>query len=260
MAPEFDDGADPTLLSDPFAGIFDEVFFSKPSKPPPVGPGEGFAAQLNGQDPGIPADDSARRDSGCILSPYHLDDAALKTTTASPADATTSPETTTTTTTTSCDPGQHQPSDQPPPPPDSASNARKRPYTGTPNTQRQQRRRRCPSPPRSDNDHTPDQARARREANLEKNRVAATRCREKRKTWTARLEDRHRQLSARNKLLRAELAGLHDAVYGLKELVLRHADCGFRPVDEYVAREAERVRDRARGGGGRSSAEALPGP
>ncbi|KAL0253220.1 hypothetical protein SLS55_010192 [Diplodia seriata] len=254
--PEFDDGADPTLLSDPFAGIFDEVFFSKPSNPPPVGPGEGFAAQLNGQDAGIPADDSARRDSGCILSPYHLDDDPLLKTTASPADATTSPETTTTTTTTtSCDPGQHQPSDQPPPP-DSASNARKRPYTGNPNTKRQQRRR-YPSPPRSSANDTPS-ARARREANLEKNRTAATRCREKRKTWTARLEDRHRQLSGQNRLLRAELAGLHDAVYGLKELVLRHADCGFRPVDEYVAREAERVRDRARGGGGRSSAEGLP--
>ncbi|KKY27138.1 putative bzip transcription factor [Diplodia seriata] len=177
--PEFDDGADPTLLSDPFAGIFDEVFFSKPSNPAPVGPGEGFAAQLNGQDAGIPADDSARRDSGCILSPYHLDDddPLLKTTA------------------------------------------------------------RC-SETSGDND-TPE-ARARREVNLEKNRLAATRCREKRKNWTARLEDRHRQLSAQNKLLRTELAGLHDAVYGLKELVLCHADCGFHPVDEYVAREAER--------------------
>ncbi|OMP88896.1 Cyclic AMP-responsive element-binding protein 5 [Diplodia seriata] len=92
---------------------------------------------------------------------------------------------------------------------------------------------------------TPE-GRARRETNLEKNRMAANRCRQKRKVWTNRLEDKHRQLAAHNALLRAEVASLYDAVFALKEMALRHADCGSRPIDEYVRLEAERVRDKAR--------------
>ncbi|KAB2581172.1 Basic leucine zipper transcriptional factor ATF-like 3 [Lasiodiplodia theobromae] len=88
--------------------------------------------------------------------------------------------------------------------------------------------------------------RAKREVNLEKNRLAANRCRKKKREWIDRLEDKHRQLSARNKLLREELAELYDTVYTLKELVLGHADCGSRPIDDYVRREAEQVHTRVR--------------
>lgn len=100
--------------------------------------------------------------------------------------------------------------------------------------------------PRQEAVNTPE-ARCRREVNLEKNRLAANRCRQKKRDWTSRLDNEHRQLMAHNKLLRAEMAGLNDTVFGLKELALGHADCGFRPIDEYVRQEAERVQAKARG-------------
>lgn len=90
-------------------------------------------------------------------------------------------------------------------------------------------------------------ARAKREVNLEKNRLAANKCRKKKREWIDRLEDKHRQLSEHNKLLRAELAELYDTVYALKELVLSHANCGSGPIDDYVRREAEQVHARLRG-------------
>ncbi|OJD37334.1 bzip transcription factor [Diplodia corticola] len=93
---------------------------------------------------------------------------------------------------------------------------------------------------------TPNE-RARREVNLEKNRLAANRCRRKKRDWTDKLEDRHRNLSVHNQLLHAEISGLRDDIFALKDMALRHADCGFRPIDDYVKREAERVRAQARG-------------
>lgn len=91
------------------------------------------------------------------------------------------------------------------------------------------------------------EARRRREVNLEKNRLAANRCRQRKRDWTSRLDNEHRQLLAHNKLLRAEMASLNDTVFELKELALGHADCGFRPIDEYVRQETQRVEARARG-------------
>lgn len=88
---------------------------------------------------------------------------------------------------------------------------------------------------------------AKREVNLEKNRLAANKSRKKKREWAERLEDKHRQLSAHNKLLRAELAELYGTVYALKELILGHANCGSRPIDDYVSREAEQVHARVRG-------------
>lgn len=71
-----------------------------------------------------------------------------------------------------------------------------------------------------------------------------------------KLEIRHRSLSERNKLLRSKVASLNDAVFGLKGMALEHADCSFRPIDDYVRREAEKVGTKARQSAGATAASA----
>lgn len=100
---------------------------------------------------------------------------------------------------------------------------------------------------------TPE-ARAKREVSLKKNRMAAIRCRVKKRDWMKKLEIRHRSLSERNKLLRRNLASLNDAVFGLKGMALEHADCSFQPIDDYVRLEAEKVGTKARRSAGAAEA------
>lgn len=218
--PTFDSVADPTLLSDPLTSFFDGAFFqlSSPCQTSSIGTGDDFTAQSSGStsldtlDTDILVDagsNSARRYS---LFPSESDDQQLDTA----SQKTKSPQTT--------------------------SDSRELPESGSkPKSPRTSTKRR-----RGATANTAE-ARANREVNLEKNRQAANRCRKKKRDWMDRLEDKHRTLSAHNKLLRVELAGLNTTVYALKELVLRHADCGSCPIDEYVRREAEQVQVRVRG-------------
>lgn len=87
---------------------------------------------------------------------------------------------------------------------------------------------------------------AKRDQFLERNRVAAHKCRQKKKEWMVQLDNDFRDLSARNKFLQAELSVLNNTLYELKNLVFQHTDCGFGPLDDFISREAERVRLRAR--------------
>ncbi|KAF1832464.1 hypothetical protein BDW02DRAFT_571023 [Decorospora gaudefroyi] len=75
-----------------------------------------------------------------------------------------------------------------------------------------------------------------RQTHLEKNRVAAHKCRQRKKEYINGLEGRAREFSAKNKMLKENVALLREEVLGLKNEVLRHAGCGFWAVDEYLAR------------------------
>lgn len=75
-----------------------------------------------------------------------------------------------------------------------------------------------------------------RQSHLEKNRVAAHKCRLRRKEYIDGLEARGREASAKNKSLKASVAMLREDVLELKNEVLRHAGCNFWAVDEYLAR------------------------
>lgn len=75
-----------------------------------------------------------------------------------------------------------------------------------------------------------------RQSHLEKNRVAAHKCRQRKKEYINGLEGRARDFSNKNKLLKENVALLREEVLGLKNEVLRHAGCGFWAVDEYLAR------------------------
>jgi len=85
-------------------------------------------------------------------------------------------------------------------------------------------------------DGFPFQVSSARQSHLEKNRVAAHKCRQRKKEYINSLEGRAREFSSKNKALKENVAMLRDEVLGLKNEVLRHAGCGFWAVDEYLAR------------------------
>ncbi|KAJ6203286.1 hypothetical protein J3E72DRAFT_427830 [Bipolaris maydis] len=85
-------------------------------------------------------------------------------------------------------------------------------------------------------DGYPFQVSSARQNHLEKNRVAAHKCRQRKKEYINSLEGRAREFSAKNKMLKENVALLREEVLSLKNEVLRHAGCGFWAVDEYLAR------------------------
>jgi hypothetical protein len=85
-------------------------------------------------------------------------------------------------------------------------------------------------------DGFPFQVSSARQSHLEKNRVAAHKCRQRKKEYINGLEGRAREFSSKNKALKENVAMLRDEVLSLKNEVLRHAGCGFWAVDEYLAR------------------------
>jgi hypothetical protein len=85
-------------------------------------------------------------------------------------------------------------------------------------------------------DGFPFQVSSARQSHLEKNRVAAHKCRQRKKEYINGLEGRAREFSSKNKALKENVAMLREEVLSLKNEVLRHAGCGFWAVDEYLAR------------------------
>ncbi|XP_016150368.1 cyclic AMP-responsive element-binding protein 5-like isoform X2 [Sinocyclocheilus grahami] len=88
----------------------------------------------------------------------------------------------------------------------------------------------CPqSPPqlstgrrRRTSEEGPDE---RREKFLERNRAAATRCRQKRKVWVVSLERKAEELTHTNLQLQNEVTSLRTEVSQLKQILLSHKDC-----------------------------------
>ncbi|XP_060726481.1 cyclic AMP-responsive element-binding protein 5 isoform X1 [Tachysurus vachellii] len=71
-------------------------------------------------------------------------------------------------------------------------------------------------------DEDPDE---RRRKFLERNRAAATRCRQKRKVWVMSLEKKAEELTQTNMQLQNEVSMLKNEVTQLKQLLLTHKDC-----------------------------------
>jgi hypothetical protein len=84
-----------------------------------------------------------------------------------------------------------------------------------------------------------DELAALREYNLEKNRVAAEKCRLRRKRSTAKLSADFDVLSHRNEVLKADEATLREELLFLKNKVLSHASCRSPIIDGYIAQSAE---------------------
>jgi len=83
-------------------------------------------------------------------------------------------------------------------------------------------------------------AEVKRKKFLERNRLAASKCRQKKKEWANNLEDQARYQAQENKLLRASVTQLRDECLYLKNFLLSmHSGCNCMGVKNYLLKEAQ---------------------
>ncbi|KAI8848480.1 hypothetical protein BC829DRAFT_417626 [Chytridium lagenaria] len=70
---------------------------------------------------------------------------------------------------------------------------------------------------------------------LERNRVAASKCRQKKKLWMQELEQKSTELSERNKELHITVGQLKDEVLLLKNQLLLHRQCRCNMIQSFIA-------------------------
>ncbi|KAJ6261874.1 hypothetical protein Dda_2673 [Drechslerella dactyloides] len=75
---------------------------------------------------------------------------------------------------------------------------------------------------------------------LERNRIAASKCRKKKKIMNQRLEEKSRLLIQQNRFLSATVSKLRSDVLRLKQMVLTHHGCGNAPIEQYLHQESEK--------------------
>lgn len=85
---------------------------------------------------------------------------------------------------------------------------------------------------------------ARRDKLLARNRVAASKCRQKKKVWVHDLEDAKYDLEAQHSTLQVEYNGLLDEVTQMKFHLMLHANCNDNQIDRWIGDEAQRFVDR----------------
>ncbi|KAJ4306507.1 hypothetical protein N0V88_001311 [Collariella sp. IMI 366227] len=86
---------------------------------------------------------------------------------------------------------------------------------------------------------TPEE-RLRRDKFLERNRVAASKCREKKKTYVLNLEVDHAKLEKDNIHLRQTYGELLGTVSALKHELMRHAECNDCNINAWISTEARK--------------------
>ncbi|KAM3501111.1 hypothetical protein MY11210_009424 [Beauveria gryllotalpidicola] len=79
----------------------------------------------------------------------------------------------------------------------------------------------------------------RRKRNLERNRAAASKCRQRKKQWQDGLERKKMELETRYKALHGEAKDLMDEVAQLKNFVMAHAACNDANIDDWIRNEAD---------------------
>lgn len=72
---------------------------------------------------------------------------------------------------------------------------------------------------------------------LERNRLAAAKCRTKKKEWTNNLEAAARQASQQTRELQAIVQNLRDEVIQYKTQLLDHQNCNCPTINQYLMRE-----------------------
>uniref|UniRef100_A0A4W3HK15 BZIP domain-containing protein n=1 Tax=Callorhinchus milii TaxID=7868 RepID=A0A4W3HK15_CALMI len=91
----------------------------------------------------------------------------------------------------------------------------------------------------------------RRRRFLERNRAAASRCRQKRKVWVLSLEKKAEELTHMNVQLQNEVTILRNEVAQLKQLLLAHKDCPVttlqKKTHEYITDESPKESSEATG-------------
>jgi hypothetical protein len=94
-----------------------------------------------------------------------------------------------------------------------------------------------------DLDDSPPQERAKRAKFLERNRLAASKCRQKKKEHTQKLEYRFKEQSEKKERLQGEIASLRSQILSLKNEVLKHAQCGDEPIKLHLAQMVKKITD-----------------
>ncbi|KAH8888691.1 hypothetical protein GQ53DRAFT_767286 [Thozetella sp. PMI_491] len=75
---------------------------------------------------------------------------------------------------------------------------------------------------------------------LERNRVAATKCRQKKKQWIAEMEEKSLMLENHKAFLESQRDQLLEEIKGLKYLLMMHAKCNEPSIDGWLKGEAQR--------------------
>lgn len=78
---------------------------------------------------------------------------------------------------------------------------------------------------------------------LERNRVAASKCRQKKKEWTQDLENKARDLQRQNNNLRLMMDSCKEEIIFLKEEMLKHTSCGCNTIQDYLKQGAKSYED-----------------
>jgi cyclic AMP-dependent transcription factor ATF-2 len=76
---------------------------------------------------------------------------------------------------------------------------------------------------------------------LERNRIAAMKCREKKKHYVSELEEAKIKEETQNVHLRMVYNGLLTEVSGLKHLLMTHAECNDENIDQWINNSARRI-------------------
>lgn len=79
-----------------------------------------------------------------------------------------------------------------------------------------------------------------RQRDLQKNRVAATKCRSKKKLYIQQLQSRFEDLSLAKRELQCQVQMLRNGLISLKEELVRHARCGDEPITSYIEKRRAR--------------------
>ncbi|KAK4082789.1 transcriptional regulator family: bZIP [Trichoderma aggressivum f. europaeum] len=85
---------------------------------------------------------------------------------------------------------------------------------------------------------------AQRSKNLERNRIAASKCRQKKKEWVLELEETKSGMELRHNSLRVEYFQLLDEVTRIKNQLMAHAACNDPNINFWIEKEALRYVER----------------
>jgi hypothetical protein len=93
---------------------------------------------------------------------------------------------------------------------------------------------------------------------LERNRVAATKCRSRKRSEASTLAQCEQEMEDRNRQLSATFEELRHEIYVLKTQLLQHNNCNCVLIQKYIANEAKKSVDKLVGEGGPRTGTAVP--
>ncbi|ORY71953.1 uncharacterized protein BCR38DRAFT_319883, partial [Pseudomassariella vexata] len=85
-----------------------------------------------------------------------------------------------------------------------------------------------------------EEGEAKRNKFLERNRVAATKCRQKKKEWMSDLEDTRFGLESQNSHLQMEYNSLAEEVSQIRAELMAHGNCNDPNINKWIENEAKR--------------------